>query len=548
MQTDVLIIGCGIAGATAALRLAEDEERQITIITLESDPSVSNSDWAQGGIVGRGADDTAELLADDIIRAGAGLSYEPAVRLLADEGPRLLEELLIRPETGLFDKDEAGRLVMGLEGAHSRRRILHVGDRTGHAIMERLIARLGERPNIRLLTGKTAVDLITFPHHSVDPQRVYDESSCRGAYVYDATTGTVEPVLAARTILATGGLGQIFLNTSNPLGTRGDGLAMAYRAGARLINNEYVQFHPTTLHMPGPTRFLISEAVRGEGAQLLTPEGEPFMERYSEKWKDLAPRDVVARAIYWEMLAHGRTHVMLDIASRRSPEFIRERFPQIYAHCKERGLDITQQPVPVVPAAHYFCGGVQVDLWAQSTLPGLFAIGEVACTGVHGANRLASTSLLEGLVWGSRAADRIRSQPEGEGGGPLEESSVPAWDVSELRFDPDPALVQGDMQTIRTVMWHYVGLVRSEHRLNRATRELTHLWLSVEDFYRRARLSDGLIGLRNAIQVALLVARSAQHNRTSRGAHYREDSRAAGASAGPPVNGALEPAEGLPRG
>jgi len=530
MQTDVLIIGCGIAGATTALRLADETERQVAIITPESEPTVSSSDWAQGGIAGRGEDDTAELLTEDILRAGAGLSHRPAVALLAEQGPRLLEELLIDPEAGFFDRDANGKLVLGLAGAHSRRRILHVGDRTGHAIMERLIARLRERPNIRLLTGKTAVDLITFPHHAVDPQRVYETSSCRGAYVFDAESGAVEPLLAGQTVLATGGLGQIFLNTSNPLGTRGDGLAMAYRAGARLINTEYVQFHPTTLQMPGPTKFLISEAVRGEGARLLTPEGEPFMERYSGRWKDLAPRDVVARAIYWEMLANGRTHVMLDIASHRSPDFIRERFPQIYAECKERGLDITLQPVPVVPAAHYFCGGVQVDLSARTTLPELYAVGEVACTGVHGANRLASTSLLEGIVWGRRAADRIRAE---QAPAPLDESTVPAWDVSDLRFDPDPALVQGDMQTIRTVMWHYVGLVRSEHRLNRAIRELSHLWLSIEDFYRRARLADGLIGLRNAIQVALIVARAAQHNRTSRGSHYREDSKPAGAGAGP---------------
>jgi L-aspartate oxidase len=420
-----------------------------------------------------------------------------------------------------------------------------VGDRTGHAIMNRLIERLGKRPNVNVLTGHTAVDLITFPHHGRDPQLVYEPPSCRGAYVFDSVSGEVEPVLAGRTILATGGLGQIFLNTSNPLGTRGDGLAMAYRAGARLINAEYVQFHPTTLHMPGPTKFLISEAVRGEGGKLLTPEGEPFMERYSPEWKDLAPRDVVARAIYWEMLAHGRTHVMLDIASHRPPEFIRDRFPQIYEHCRERGLDITRQPVPVVPAAHYFCGGVAVDLWARSTLPGLYAVGEVSCTGVHGANRLASTSLLEGLVWGARAAQSIRDEQPDD---PLPEDAVPAWDVSDLRFDADPALVQGDMQTIRTVMWHYVGLVRSQHRLNRAIRELTHLWLSVEDFYRRARLTDGLIGLRNAIQVALLVARSAQHNRTARGCHYRDDSLPAGATAQPPNNGPVDPVDGLASG
>ncbi|HXV76510.1 MAG TPA: L-aspartate oxidase [Candidatus Polarisedimenticolaceae bacterium] len=523
MRTDTLIIGSGIAGATAALRLADNPGHRVTVITREADPTESNSDWAQGGIVGRGANDTAELLAEDILRTGAGLSSPPAVRLLAEEGPRLLRELLIDAGGPSFDRDESGEPAFGLEGAHSRRRILHVGDSTGHAIMTRLIERLAERPQIELLTGRTAVDLITYPHHARDPLRVYDEPTCQGAYVLDTAAGVVEPILARQTILATGGLGQIFLNSSNPPGTRGDGLAMAHRAGARVVNAEYVQFHPTTLHLPGPTKFLISEAVRGEGARLLTPQGEPFMERYSARWKDLAPRDIVARAIYWEMLEHDLPHVMLDLASHRPAEFIRERFPQIYERCKARGLDITQQPIPVVPAAHYFCGGVLVDLWGRTTLPRLYAVGEVACTGVHGANRLASTSLLEGLVWGARAAQSIDESAREPA---VDETAVPPWDVSDLRFDPDPALVQGDMQTIRTLMWHYVGLVRNEHRLTRAIRELTHLALSIEDFYRRARLTDGLIGLRNAIQVALLVARSAHHNRTSRGCHYREDTRA----------------------
>ena len=541
MQTDVLIIGCGISGATAALGLARDTERQVTLVTREHEPAESNSSWAQGGIVGRGEDDSPEALVQDVLRAGAGLSSPTAVKLLAREGPRLLQELLLDEDGPGFDRDTAGQLSYGLEAAHSRRRILHVGDRTGAAIMNNLLRRVRERPNIRLLTGRTAVDLITLPHHALDPLAVYRPPVCEGAYVFDDVSARVEPILAPRTILATGGLGQIFLNTSNPPGARGDGVAMAYRAGARVVNAEYIQFHPTTLHMPGTTKFLISEAVRGEGAVLLTPDGERFMERYAPEWKELAPRDVVARAIYWEMLAHDRTHVLLDIASQRPAEFIRERFPQIHAHCLARGLDITRQPVPVVPAAHYFCGGVLVDPWSRTTLDGLYATGEVACTGVHGANRLASTSLLEGLVWGARAAEHIRRGPPRA---PLRESAVPAWDVSELRFDADPALVQGDMQTVRTLMWHYVGLVRSQHRMSRAIRELSHLFLSIEDFYRRARLTDGLIGLRNAVQVALLVARAAQRNRTSRGCHYREDPREAAVAAPTLQNNQLEPAEG----
>ncbi len=517
-----MILGCGISGATAALRLSEDRQRDIVVVTREREPLESNSAWAQGGIVGRGEDDTPDLLIEDVLRAGAGLSWPPAVEILADEGPRLLQEMFVGPGQPAFDRDAYGALVYGLEGAHSRRRILHVGDRTGAAIMESLLARLAERPNVHLATGRTAVDLITFPHHARDPLRAYGPLACHGAYVLEHVSGEVHPIHAAHTVLATGGFGQIYLNTSNPPGARGDGLAMAYRAGARITNVEYVQFHPTTLHLPGTTKFLISEAVRGEGAVLLNLRGEPFMERHAPEWKDLAARDVVARAIYWEMLANDDTHVLLDVASCHSPEFLRERFPAIHAHCLAHGIDITRQPIPVVPAAHYACGGVLVDTHGQSSIPGLHAIGEVSCTGVHGANRLASTSLLEGLVWGARAATRIRSL--GYAATPAADAAPP-WDVSDLRFDADPALVQGDLQTIRNVMWHYVGLVRSEHRLNRAIRELTQLSLSIEDFYRLARLNDGLVGLRNAATVALLVARAARRNRASRGAHFRDDAR-----------------------
>jgi len=522
MQTDTLIIGSGIAGATAALQLAADHQRQITLLTRAEDPIDSNSQYAQGGIVGRGIDDSAELLAEDIFNAGAGLSNPPAVQLVAEEGPRLLQEILI-DQCGLrFDHDAAGELIFGLEAAHSRRRILHFGDATGRVIMQALLKKIAEMPNITLLTGYTVVDLITYPHHARDPLTVYQPITCHGAYALQQSTGKVVPILAGTTILATGGLGQIFLNTTNPAGSRGDGLAMAYRAGARVINTEYIQFHPTAFHQLVTTKFLISEAVRGEGGVLLTPSGEPFMERYSPEWKDLAPRDVVARSIYWEMLENSYPYVLLDIASHKPADYIRQRFPQIYAYCLKNNLDITQQPIPVVPAAHYFCGGVMVDLWGRSQVAGLYAVGEVTCTGLHGANRLASTSLLEGLVWGSRAAQDIRSNRAVK---PLPENQIPHWDDSGLIYDADTTLIQGDMQTIRNLMWHYVGLVRSEYRLNRAVRELRTLWLDIEEFYRKTRISDSLIGLRNSVQAALIVARAAQRNRISRGCHYREDSR-----------------------
>ncbi len=520
MQTDTLIIGSGIAGAAAALRLAADRERHVTLITRAQAPEESNSRYAQGGIVGRGNGDSPALLAEDVTRAGAGLSYPPAVELLANAGPDLLDEMLIRQAGIAFDHNRAGEMVFGREAAHSTRRILHVGDATGKAIMAGLLNQIREQPNITLLTGCTAVDLITFPHHARDPLAVYQQPVCRGAYVYDQQTRQVRRALAQSTILATGGLGQIFLNTTNPEGARGDGLAMAYRAGARVINAEYVQFHPTALHMPGATKFLISEAVRGEGGVLLTPDGEPFMARYAPEWKDLAPRDVVARAIYWEMVANGYPYVLLDIATRQPAEYIRARFPQIYGTCLARDLDITQRPIPVVPAAHYFCGGVMVDEWGRTSLPGLYAVGEVSCTGVHGANRLASTSLLEGLVWGAQAARHIRTLPPAA---PPAPDNVPPWDDTGLAYEVDPALIQGDMHTIRNLMWHYVGLVRSKYRMKRAERELRHLWQETESFYRRTYLTDGLIGLRSSVQAALIVARAAQRNTVSRGAHHRAE-------------------------
>ena len=525
IQTEVLIIGSGIAGATTALRLARNPQRRIIIITRDPDPHESNTRYAQGGIIGRGPDDSAELCATDILRAGAGASSPPAARLLAEEGPGLLQEILVEMVGIAFDRDANGELVWGREAAHSRRRILHVGDGTGRAIMAGLVAALRRCPNVVIAANTTAVDLITFPHHSRDPQDTYRPITCHGAYAFDRKERTVHRYLAAATVLATGGLGRIYRNTTNPTGSRGDGLALAHRAGARIINAEYIQFHPTALATPGAEGFLISEAVRGEGGVLLTPEGRPFMADYAPEWRDLAPRDVVARAIHHEMETHGYSHVLLDIASHMAADALRERFPNIYATCWKAGIDITREPIPVVPAAHYSCGGVWVDEWGRSSIEGLYAIGEVSCTGLHGANRLASTSLLEGLVWGSRAAQRLEAWLGDQSTlSTPGRDDVPPWDESGLVADPDPALIQGDMQTIQNIMWHYVGLVRSGDRLSRAIRELRHLWNEIETFYRRTRLSDGLIGLRNAVEVALLVAQAARHNRQSRGCHYRQDS------------------------
>ena len=526
IQTDVLIIGTGIAGAAAALELARNPDRQILILTRDPEAAESNTRHAQGGIVARGPGDTAERLVADILAAGAGASSPAAARLLAQEGPPLVEEVLIRSAGVEFDREADGGLAWGQEAAHSSRRILHVGDTTGRAIAESLMARLRACPNVTLTTNVTAIDLITYPHHSRDPLAPYRPLSCHGAYAFDRDDRSVHRYLAAKTVLATGGLGRIYRHTTNSPGARGDGLAMAHRAGARIANAEYVQFHPTSLAAPGAEGFLISEAVRGEGARLLTPDGRRFMEAYSPEWKDLAPRDIVARAIHLEMEAHGYSHVVLDLASVMSADAIRARFPSIYQRCLQAGFDISNEPVPVVPAAHYFCGGILVDEWGRSSVEDLYAVGDVTCTGVHGANRLASTSLLEGLLWGSRAADHIEARLREQGSArSATGDEIPRWDETGLVAEPDPALIQGDMQTIQSIMWNYVGLVRSSEGLSRAIRELRHLWNEIETFYRATKLSDGLIGLRNAVEAGLIVAEAARHNRHSRGCHFRRDAR-----------------------
>ena len=525
VQTDVLVIGSGIAGTSAALRLAQDSQRQVTVITRAREPEESNTRYAQGGIVTLGEDDSPDMIVTDILAAGAGLSLPSAAHILAEEGPQLVDKVLLGTANCSFDRTPAGSLAFGREAAHSRPRILHVGDATGKAIIQALIATLRQQPDVHFVTAATAVDLITFSHHARDPLTVYEPITCHGAYVFEQDHRTVRRYLAGATVLATGGLGRIYRHTTNPQGARGDGLAMAYRAGARVINAEYVQFHPTALAIADGEGFLISEAVRGEGGRLLTPDGRRFMAEYAPKWGDLAPRDVVARAIHREMIDHGYEHVLLDIGSTLPADRIRERFPTIYARCLSLGVDITRQPIPVVPAAHYFCGGVWTDAWGRTTINNLYAIGETACTGVHGANRLASTSLLEGLVWGDRAArDIVAHDPLPITG----IDAVPRWEEEGLEEDADPALIWRDMRTIQHTMWHYVGLVRSAKRLARALRDLNHLKQDIESFYRSTRLNDALIGLRHSVQAALIVAEAAQHNRVSRGCHYRNEKMGTG--------------------
>ncbi len=517
LQTDVLIIGCGIAGATAALELAE-AGLDVTVITRATDPAEANTFYAQGGIIYRGQDDSPELLAKDILHAGAGHCNPRAVQILSEEGPPLVKQILLDQAGVQFERSD-GELSLALEGGHSVPRIAHVVDATGKAIEVALLQAVKAQPNIRLLAGFSAIDLLTPSHHSLDRHAVYEPQSCVGAYLLNQADGTVLRCIARYTILATGGLGQIYLNNTNPVGARGDGIAMAYRAGARVINMEFVQFHPTTFYHPNAPRFLITEAARGDGGRLVNAAGEPFMQNYDAEWKDLAPRDVVSRSIYHEMLVNNVPNVFLDLRSTIPEARIREHFPNIYQKCLSYGIDLTRDLVPVVPGAHYSCGGVWVDEWGLSTIERLYAIGEVSCTGLHGANRLASTSLLEGLVWGNRAARHIINQHPAQSA--PDPDLIPAWQYigDEL---PDPALIGQDMSVIKNMMWNYVGLVRTADRLNRALRELRHLETEIERFYRSSKLTDGLVGLRNAVRTAVIVTMAAWENKQSMGCHYRE--------------------------
>ena len=510
----VLVLGTGVAGCAAALAAAR-EGVEVTVVTRASEAEATNTLWAQGGIVGRPPGDTPEGLAADIEKAGDGLCFPDAVALLAREGPDLVEKLLVEELQVPFDRDGAG-FDWTREGGHSIPRILHVKDETGLPIERALLEACRREKNIRWLLKTTAVDLLTLSHDSVEPIDRYRPPAVVGAYLLERSSGSVRPIRALETILATGGLGRVYLHTTNPQGARGDGIAMARRAGARLLNLEYVQFHPTALfHARG--RLLLTEALRGEGARITDAAGRPFLKE-AHPDGELAPRDVVARAIHQRMLERDEQYVLLDI-SHKPADWIRERFPTLTRRCLENGFDLTAGPVPVVPAAHYSCGGVAVDGNGRSTLGHLRAAGEVSCTGVHGANRLASTSLLEGLLWGWRAGKA--SAAEVHRAKARELPRVPAWQPENEPVDA--ALIAQDWMVIRHTMWNYVGLLRSEKRLHRAGRILSELQVEIEDFYRRGTMSDDLLGLRNGVQTALAIQRAASENRVSQGTHYRDD-------------------------
>jgi L-aspartate oxidase len=515
IRTDVLVIGSGLAGLAAAWAAA-NRGCQVTLLTRAANAAESNTDRAQGGIIYRAPGEAPEQLVADILTVGGGLSSPDAARLLSREGPRLVKEMLI-DELGVpFDPsvEDPTQPDLTREAGHSLARIIHHKDQTGAAIERAFLARVREHPNVTVIANSTAVDLLTVSHHSLEPTDVYRLLTCIGAYVLDRRTERIYSLLAKETILATGGLGSVFLHTTNPPGARGDGIAMAYRAGARCMNMQYIQFHPTALLAPDGC-FLISETVRGEGGRLVDRHGREFMQKYHPDGS-LAPRDIAARAIYQTMLESGEPCVYLDI-THKPAEQLRERFPGIYAVCIERGIDMTREPIPVVPAAHYSCGGIATDDCGRTTVARLRAAGEVACTGLQGANRLASTSLLECLVWGTRSgADAAEGIRRGD------DFYFP--EVADWRYErepADPALISQDWMTIRQTMWNYVGLIRSERRLNRAMRILRELDLEIARFYEKCEVSDSIIGLRNGILTALLILEAADQARESRGCHYR---------------------------
>jgi len=521
LQADVLVLGTGIAGLTTAMKLAE-QGLHVTVVTRDARPEAANTLWAQGGIIYSGDGKTEqEDLIKDIMKASAGTSYLPAAELLARRSGDIVREVLIEKARTPFAQGDDGELLYTREAAHSKDRIIYNGDMTGRAIQIALLNYLDDKsrfPTVNFLTSHTAIDLITPNHHGVDIRQRYEEDQVVGAYVWDQAQLRVRKIMAKFTVLATGGIGALYLHNSNSEGARGDGHAMAKRAGALMTNMEFVQFHPTTFYdRSSHRRFLISEALRGEGGKLLNSAGEAFMSKYHPD-AELAPRDIVSRAIVDQMITTKEECVFLDISHKPS-DWLKSRFPTIYAHCLENGVDITKVPVPVVPAAHYTCGGVKTNLQGRTSLARLYAVGEVACTGLHGANRLASTSLLEGVTWGYMAAEDI---VERIGDTPLYAAQeVKDWELG--REEIDLSLVNQDQSTLKQSMWNYVGIIRSRNRLARARAMFRELQDEVGKFYKNAVLHDSLIGLRNGIEVAHMVVDASLRNRESMGCFYLKD-------------------------
>lgn len=523
LYTQVLIIGSGIAGCTAALTLA-DAGHDVTLINAGSGLDGGNSELAQGGIIYQAAEgNDAKALEQDILVAGHRYNHTKAVRHLCRKGPEAIERILIERAGVVFDRRNDGSWHLTREGGHSAPRIMHRADYTGRAIMEGLMAQVKASSRIRVLTGRSAIDLLTSRHHAREAAYRYTvQNRCLGAYVFNEEHGRPETILADWTILATGGVGQVFLHSTNSPSCVGSGVSMAHRAGVALANLEFMQFHPTALYQKMSNRRpLITEAMRGEGGRLLDAEGTPFMPRY-DKRGDLAPRDIVAQAMLSEMLRTGAPCLYLDVS--RVEEDLETRFPTVFQNCAKIGIDICKEPIPVVPAAHYFCGGILTDDYGRTTLEGLYAVGECACTGVHGANRLASTSLLEGLVWGwSAGQDVARRAGSRTVLSRRMQDAIPDWVPLGDEKNDDPALLTQDWASIRNTMWNYVGISRSTARLRRAFEELRDLSRHIHDFYKRTRLSRPLVDLFHGSHTAYVITQAALRNKESLGCHCRTD-------------------------
>ncbi len=509
LDADFLIIGSGLAGLTAALRLCKHGQ---VILATKRRPEQSNSDWAQGGIACVvDPEDTFDGHVEDTLGAGAGLCDQDVVRHIVEAGPPALKEL---ESLGVrFERKADGRYDLGTEGGHRKRRVLHAGDITGHEVIKVLLDCVAQEPNIELLANCQAIDLVT-----TGWLNLRGESRCVGAYFQTEGKGKIIAIRAPHTVLASGGAGKVYLYTTNPDVATGDGIAMAWRAGLPIKNMECVQFHPTCLFSPEAKSFLISEAVRGEGALLVNEAGESFMERHDPRGA-LAPRDIVARAIDHEIKTRGDRCVYIDI-THKPKEFLQKRFPTIYATCLKYGFDMAKDRLPVVPAAHYLCGGVEASVAGETALEGLFACGEVTCTGLHGANRLASNSLLEALVCGSNTADTVLTHQADVA---LQKVEIPPWQYGDAVPSDEAVVVEHNWNEVRTCMWDYVGIVRTNKRLERALSRIRNLRREIRQYYLDYLVTADVLELRNLADVAELVVRSAFLRKESRGLHYTLD-------------------------
>jgi len=518
-QTDFLVIGSGIAGLSYALKVAERFPDKKVLVMTKAAADETNTKYAQGGIavVNDLENDSYEKHIDDTLIAGDGLCNEKVVEIVVKEGPERVNDII---EWGArFDKEKDGDYKRGREGGHSEFRILHHKDITGWEMERALLDAVGKQKNIELIKHCFVIDIITQHHLGFLVTKATPDVECYGVYVLNLETNQIEKILSKITLMATGGNGQVYRTTTNPTIATGDGVSMVYRAKGRIENMEFIQFHPTALYEPGVRghAFLITEAVRGDGGILRNSKGEAFMEKYDER-KDLAPRDIVARAIDSEMKKTGTEHVYLDCRHFSKEKFV-EHFPNIYKKCLSIGIDITQQMIPVAPAAHYSCGGIKTDEWGRSSINNLYACGECASTGLHGANRLASNSLLEGLVFAHRcsvdAAEKVNTISF--------QNNIPDWDAEGTSQPGEMILITQSLKELQLVMSDYVGIVRNDIRLQRASRRLDLLWEETEQLYQTSTLSPQLLELRNMITVGYLIVKGASFRKESRGLHFNTD-------------------------